>query len=142
LRSQSFDTGLPASALDADPRTIENRTPPEPDIYCELSGHGKYYELGELTDERIPRNAAEAQRAGSDIHGGSHSPSEPLGRMVFQKCAKLPTLNDIPADIVLHFSVSHMVPYPSDAHRIPGGERGGNQGRAYGQLVQPDLVLR
>ena len=131
-----------AAGLDVDPRTIENRKPPEPDIYCELSGHGQFYELGELTDERIPRNAAEAQRAGSDIHGGSHSPSEPLGRMVFQKCAKLPTLNDIPADIVLHFSVSHMVPYPSDAHRIPGGERGGNQGRAYGQLVQPDLVLR
>jgi hypothetical protein len=56
--------------------------------------------------------AAEAQRAGSDIHGGSYSPLEPLGRMVFQKCAKQPTLNGIAADIVLHFSVSHMVPYP------------------------------
>jgi hypothetical protein len=32
--------------------------------------------------------------------------------MVFQKCAKQPTLNGIPADIVLHFSLSHMVPYP------------------------------
>ena len=101
-----------AVGLDVDLRTIENRIPPEPDIYCELSGHGRFYELGELTDERIPRNAAEAQRAGSDIHGGSYSSLEPLGRMVFQKCAKQPRLKGIPADIVLHFSVSHMVPYP------------------------------
>jgi len=101
-----------AADLDVDPSTIENRKPPEPDIYCELSGHGQFYELGELTDERIPRNAAEAQRAGSDIHGGSYSSLEPLGRMVFQKCAKRPRLNGLPADIVLHFSVSHMVPYP------------------------------
>jgi hypothetical protein len=101
-----------AADLNVDPRTIENRKPPEPDIYCELSGRGQFYELGELTDECIPRNAAEAQRAGSDIHGGSYSSLEPLSRMVFQKCAKQPTLNGIPVDIVLHFSVSHMVPYP------------------------------
>jgi len=101
-----------AAKLDVDPRTIENRKPPEPDIHCELSGRAQFYELGELTDECIPRNAAVAQRTGSDIHGGHISPLEPLGRMVFQKCAKQPTLNGIPADIVLHFSVSHMVPYP------------------------------
>jgi hypothetical protein len=101
-----------AADLDVDPRTIENKKPPEPDIYCELSGRGQFYELGELTDPCIPRNAAEAQRAGSDIHGGSYSSLEPLGRMVFQKCAKQPALNGISADIVLHFSVSHMVPYP------------------------------
>jgi len=35
-----------AAGLDVDPRTIENRKPPEPDIYCELSGHGQFYELG------------------------------------------------------------------------------------------------
>lgn len=98
--------------LDVDPRTIENRKPPEPDIYCKLSGHGHFYELGELTDEHIPRNAAEAQRAGLDIHGGSYSSLEPLGRMVFQKCAKQPTLNGIPAEVVLHFSVPDMVPHP------------------------------
>jgi hypothetical protein len=101
-----------AAGSDVDPRTIENRKPPEPDIYCELSGHGQFYELGELTDERIPRNAAEAQRASSNIHGGSYSSLEPLRRMVFQKCAKQPRLNGIPAEIVLHFSVSHMVPSP------------------------------
>jgi hypothetical protein len=101
-----------AADLDVDPRTIQNRKPPEPDIYSELSGRGQFYELGELTDECIPRNAAEAQRAGSDIHGGSYSSIEPLGRMVFQKCAKQPTLNGIPAEILLHFSVPHMVPYP------------------------------
>lgn len=101
-----------AAGLDVDPRTIENRKPPEPDIYCELTEQGQFYELGELTDPRIPRNAAEAQRAGSDIHGGSYSSLESLGRMVFQKCAKKPMLKGVPADIVLHFSVSHMVPYP------------------------------
>jgi hypothetical protein len=50
------------------------------------------------TSQCIPRNAAEAQRAGSDIHGGSYSPLEPLGRMVFQKCSKQPTLPGNDAD--------------------------------------------
>lgn len=99
-----------AADLDVDLHTIENRKPPAPDIYCELSGRGHFYELGELTDECIPMNAAVAQRAGSDIHGSFYSPLEPLRRMVFQKCAKQPMVNGIPADIVLHFSVPHMVP--------------------------------
>ena len=112
LELQTFNHFAKASTLDIDPRTIENRKAPEPDIYCEVSRHGHYFELGELTDQHIPRNAAEAKRAGSDVHGGPVSQANPLEKMVFEKCSKSYSLNDGPASLLLHFSVGHQVPNP------------------------------
>jgi hypothetical protein len=38
-----FTRFAPAANLNIDPRTIENRKPPEPDILCEVSGTKRYY---------------------------------------------------------------------------------------------------
>lgn len=99
-----------AAKLDIDPRTIQNRDVPEPDIYCEVSGSRRYFELGELTDESIPQNEAHALRAGRDIHGGYFSQSRPLEKMIFAKCAKTYRSGDVPVALLLHFSVGHQVP--------------------------------
>jgi hypothetical protein len=99
-----------AAKLDVDPRTIQNRDVPEPDIYCEVSGSSRYFELGELTDERIPQNEARARRAGRDIHGGYISQSGALEKMIFAKCAKTYHSRDVTVGLLLHFSVGHQVP--------------------------------
>ena len=112
-----------AAKLDIDPCTIQNRETPEPDIYCELSGSGRYFELGELTDESIPRDEREAQRAGLAAYGGSISQEEPLEKMVFQKCKKPYTCNDLPVDLLLHFSVGHQYPYPGFVRGWIAGNR-------------------
>lgn len=99
-----------AAKLDVDPRTIQNRDVPEPDIFCEVSGLNRYFELGELTDESIPRNESQALRAGSDIHGGCISQNRPLEKMIFSKCGKAYQTGNVPVDLLLHFSVGHQVP--------------------------------
>jgi hypothetical protein len=101
-----------AAKLDVDPLGVQNRDVPEPDIYCEVSGSSRYFELGELTDESIPQNEAQALRAGHDIHGGYISQSRPLEKMIFAKCAKTYRSGMVPVDLLLHFSVGHQVPCP------------------------------
>jgi hypothetical protein len=96
--------------LDVDPRTVQNREAPEPDIFCELSQSGHYFELGELTDQSIPALEAEARRNGSDIYSGTASQSDPLEKMIYQKCGKAYSLNGVPVSLLLHFSVPHQVP--------------------------------
>jgi len=101
-----------AVKLDADPRTIQNRTAPEPDIFCEISGCDRYFELGELTEESIPKSEADARRAGLDTYGGAISPTRPVEKMVFEKCRKTYASRGVPVDLLLHFSVGHQVPHP------------------------------
>ncbi len=100
-----------AAKLDADPRTIQNREAPEPDIFCEVSGCGRYFELGELTDESIPKSEAEARRAGLGAYGGAVSQTRPVEKMVFDKCGKVYSSRGVPVDLLLHFSVGHLVPH-------------------------------
>jgi len=99
-----------AVKLDVAPRTVQNREAPEPDIFCELSQSGHYFELGELTDQSIPALEAEARRNGSDIYSGTASQYDPLEKMIYQKCGKAYSLNGVPASLLLHFSVPHQVP--------------------------------
>jgi hypothetical protein len=108
----TFSRFARVSTLDIDPRTIENRKVPEPDIFCEVSKSGHFFELGEVTDQSIAENASIAERTGSDIHGGFFSQDAPLEKMIFQKCSKSYSLNDLPASLLLHYAVGHQVPCP------------------------------
>ena len=113
-----------AAKLDVDPRTIQNREVPEPDIFCELSQSGHYFELGELTDQSIPALEAEARCNGSDIYGGKASLSDPLEKMIYQKCGKTYSLNGVPVSLLLHFSVPHQVPCHSFVRAYLAESRG------------------
>lgn len=100
-----------ASRLRIDLESAESRRPPEPDVFCTVGGRAYYFELGELTDESIPRNAAEAKRIGSESHGGPISPLLPLEKMVFEKLANDNyVLNNRRASLLLHYSIGHNVP--------------------------------
>ena len=100
------------SPLDIDPRSIENRPVPEPDILCNVAGAGEYFELGEVTDEGLAKRASIAERAGLDTHFGSMSQFEPLLKMITQKCSKTYSTNRLPVSLLLHYNVGHQTPHP------------------------------
>jgi hypothetical protein len=106
----TFSQFAKASSLDVDPRTIENRKAPEPDIFCEVSDSGRYFELGTVVDEKVAKGAADAARKGLDIHAGSCSPLEALQRMIERKCSKTYPTNGLPVSLLLHYDVNLQAP--------------------------------
>ena len=52
------------------PGTVESRSPPEPDIVCEIEGRGRVaFELVTLFDEDLPRTLSRAVRGQSTAGG-------------------------------------------------------------------------
>ena len=101
------------ATLDIDPRTIENRQPPEPDIRCTVSLTVSYFELGEITDQRLAQSAGIAAKRGDETHAGPFSQMEPLFRIFDQKCSKHYDTKGQPLHLLLHYSVGHQVPHSS-----------------------------
>lgn len=97
--------------IEIDPRTIESRFPPEADILCRISGKPHYFELGEVTDERLARTATTAARAGETIFGGSYLQLEPLCRIYAQKCSKSYETQGRELHLLLYYSTDHQVPH-------------------------------
>jgi hypothetical protein len=107
---RTFSKFAKVSTLEIDPRTIENRKAPEPDIFCEVSGRGHYFELGTVVDEKVAKGAGDAARKGLDIHAGSCSPLDALIRMIEQKCLKTYPTNGMPVSLLLHYDVNLQAP--------------------------------
>jgi hypothetical protein len=99
--------------LDIDPRTIENREPPEPDVICQISHEPHYFELGEVTDESVAQKAGIAAKQGRDIFSGTYSHLPPLMRIFEQKCFKTYATHGRQVHLLLHYSVGHQVPHTS-----------------------------
>ncbi len=97
--------------LEIEPRTIENRNPPEPDIHCLISGVSHYFELGEVTDECLARNAGIAAKNEQDVFAGYYSQLKPLRRIFEQKCVSKYSANGSPVHLLLHYVVGHQVPH-------------------------------
>ena len=97
--------------LDIDPRTIDNREPPEPDVHCLISSKEHYFELGEVTDQALARAAGIAAKQGQDVFAGQFSQLAPLIRIFQRKCAKTYDTNGRPVHLLLHYSVGHQVPH-------------------------------
>lgn len=108
---RTFGAFARVARLDVDPRTIENREPPEPDIRCLTSGVLHYFELGEVVDQTLARTAGMASKEGQDIFGGSLSQLAPLRRIFEQKCSKTYVTNGRSLDLLLHYSVGHQYPH-------------------------------
>jgi hypothetical protein len=106
----TFREFAPISSLDIDPRTIQNCLPPEPDIRCRVSGALHYFELGEVTDQGLAREAGIAAKQGQDIFGGSLSQLGPLRRIFEQKQVKTYSTSGHPLDLLLYYRVGHQYP--------------------------------
>jgi hypothetical protein len=96
--------------LDIDPRTVENCEPPLPDIRCRISQEEHYFELGEVTDETLAKQAGIAAKQGDGIFGGSVSQLSALCRIFQQKCSKEYVTNGRQLHLLLHYSVGHQFP--------------------------------
>jgi hypothetical protein len=104
--------------LDIDPRTVENREPPEPDILCRVSRAQCYFELGEITDENIAQKAGVAAKKSQDVFAGAFSLLSPLERIFNRKCSKIYDTGGRPLYLLLHYSVGHQVPHITLATEI------------------------
>jgi hypothetical protein len=106
----TFSSFADVARLGIDPRTIENQSPPKPDILCEMAGVSQYFELGEATDQELARQAGIAAKQGDDVFGGCCAPLEPLWRILDQKCKKKYEAAGEPVHLLLHYAVGHQVP--------------------------------
>ena len=106
----TFRSFANVAQLGIDPRTITNQLPPKPDILCEMAGEDQYFELGEVTDQELARQAGTAAKQGKDVFGGCCAPLEPLWRILDQKCKKKYEVAGAPLHLLLHYSVGHQVP--------------------------------
>jgi len=97
--------------LDIDPRTIENREPPEPDILCDISRNHHYFELGEVTDEKLAQKAGVAAKQKQETFAGTFSQLDTLIRIFDKKCSKKYVTNGFPLHLLLHYTVGHQVPH-------------------------------
>jgi hypothetical protein len=120
---RTFNRFAKASALDINPRTIENRKAPEPDIFCDVSGSGHYFELGTVVDENVAKGAGDAARKGLDIHAGFCSPLDALQRMIEQKCSKTYQTNGLLVSLLLHYDVNLQVPHPNAVEAVISDSR-------------------
>ncbi|HUY12895.1 MAG TPA: hypothetical protein VMX16_04585 [Terriglobia bacterium] len=107
----AFEKFASVAPLDVDPRTIENRKPPEPDIRCRISGKEHYFELGEVTDKIIAQKASEATKRRQHISGGWFSQLPPLWRIFKQKCSKIYLTSGRPLHLLLYYAVGHQFPH-------------------------------
>jgi len=107
----NFRNFAKVAPLDIDPRTIENCRSPEADMLCRISGKPHYFELGEVTDERLARRASIAAKQGKDTFGGPFLQLEPLCRIYEQKCSKAYETHGHDLHLLLYYSTDHQVPY-------------------------------
>ena len=104
-----------ASGLDIDPRSIDMYdpnavNPPLPDVGCLVSGCPEYFELGEVTEEKLARAASIAMKNGKGVYGGVVSQRLPLVQIFLKKCRNRYTTNGYPFHLVLHFAVGRQSP--------------------------------
>jgi hypothetical protein len=92
------DTGLIA-----DPYNHFNENPPRPDIRISINGCDNYFELGEITDEAIPKGIAESSKKRNTGSGCAFDQIEPLAKMLKQKCKKTYQTNRAPVELLLFY---------------------------------------
>src|SRR5208282_2047210 len=107
----TFRNFVRAAPLDINPRTIDNRNPPEADILCQISGELHYFELGEVTDASLARRASIAAKQKKNTFGGPFSQLEPLCRIYEQKCGKTYDTHGHDVHLLLYYSTDHQVPH-------------------------------
>ena len=106
--SATFVRFARCSGIVCDPFDHENVKPRFPDIRAVVGGLPYFFEMGEVTDQGIPRRLSRQFKSG-EITGGPFSQAEPLLRMLRQKCESHYVTNGAPVDLVLHYS--NMYPY-------------------------------
>ena len=80
---------------------------------CLVSGCPEYFELGEVTEEKLARAASVAMKNGRGVYGGVVSQRLPLIQIFLKKCRNRYTTNGYPLHLVLHYAVGRQSPIES-----------------------------
>jgi hypothetical protein len=92
------------SGLKVDPKSVESRNEPEPDIRCVVSGVRRYFELGRLLDSEIPRLRIEMIRQSPKFVPIDVSKfGLPERDVLKRKLAKKYETHGCPVDLVLYY---------------------------------------
>lgn len=91
-----------ATELIPDPYKHSNGNQAQPDIRTSIDGHDYYFELGEITDEAIPKGIAHSIKTKTSS-GCAFSQEEPLAKMLGQKFTKTYTTGGSPVDLLLYY---------------------------------------
>jgi hypothetical protein len=97
--SRVFISFANATELIPDPFKHSNGTP---DIRTCINGCDYYFELGEITDESLPKGVAHSIKT-KTVSGCAFSQEEPLAKMLKQKCEKQYETNGAPVDLLLYY---------------------------------------
>jgi len=100
--------------LGVDPGSEVNVAPPRPDIRCTLDGDLRYFEFGEITDQRVARAAALTDDGVS--RATAFSPTAPLDYMIDKKRTRTYETGGVPVDLVLCYRTEHAPPLDYFAH--------------------------
>jgi hypothetical protein len=100
--SFAFISFADATRLIPDPFKHSNENQKRPDIRTSIDGLDYYFELGEITDEAIPRGVAHSIKA-KTFSGCAFSQDEPLAKMLKQKCAKKYETGGSRVDLLLYY---------------------------------------
>ncbi len=92
-----------AAKLKVDPGSPVNEVPPLPDISCKIAGAACYFELGEITDEKVAKEVNTSMRTGEDGDGTDFSEHDPLIRIIRKKAVSTYGTDGAPLDLVLHY---------------------------------------
>lgn len=92
-----------SQAANFDLGSSANCKPPYADVRCFIGGKPYFFELGEITDERLAQDVSESLKSGIDGPGGCFSEEGPLLRLLLNKARVTYQTDGAPLDLVLHY---------------------------------------
>jgi len=100
--SRVFVSFANATGIVAAPFAHINENPPRPDIRISIGGRDYYFELGEITDEKLAKSISDSLKT-KTVSGCALSGDEPLEKMLKKKCEKTYETGGAPIDLLLYY---------------------------------------
>jgi hypothetical protein len=105
------------AAVGIDSGSWVNAPSPEPDIRCASRGEGRYFELGEITDPRVARCAADSLKYDEQTVT-AFSQDGPLEYIIRKKSTRKYATGGVPVELVLYYQTQHAPPDWYFAHML------------------------
>lgn len=97
------------AGIDVDPGSVVNAPSPEPDIRCTREGKPHYFELSEITDQKLARCSARAFKYDEQTVT-AFSYDCPLKYIIEKKSTRKYTSGGAPVELVLYYQTQHAPP--------------------------------
>ncbi len=109
-----FATHVPDAHIDSGSGI--NATRPQPDIRCTVASILLYFELGEITDQRVARSRTDAIKH-MEPRGCAYSQEDPFEYIIKKKCTRSYQTNGSPVELLLYYR-KQSPPLPCDLEKM------------------------